>query len=147
MARSASKKFGLELAEFDIYREKLARLAGGEEVKKAIDTALEKSRDIVAKRSAAAMQPHRLTGRTAASIITDSKPEWEMDKATISVGFDIAKGGLPSIFLMYGTTVKGKRHEPAFKEVYDAVYGKKTREEIVEVQKQAFIEAIEKVMK
>jgi hypothetical protein len=53
------------------------------------------------------IRPHRRTGKTEKSLRKDWKVEWQGMTASIPVGFDVTKGGLPSIFLMYGTPKHG----------------------------------------
>ena len=72
--------------------------------------------------------------------------EWTGDTASVGVGFDISGGGLPSIFLMYGTKLHGQPHITPDRKLYDAVYGAKTRKEISKIQESAFQKVLERVM-
>lgn len=106
-----------------------------------------------------AIAKHERTGRTAKSLVTGQAPEWLGDIGQIQVGFNISNGGLPSIFLMYGTA----RHTPANqygtpknpdakenpgieadKKLFNAIYGKATQREIAAEQERIYIQAIEK---
>lgn len=110
----------------------------------AVEIALIESQKVIARKSAAAMQPHNRTGKTAASIIKDGQVEWTGDTASISVGYDFNNGGKPSVFLMHGN---GTEKFTGDKAVFDAVYGSATRKEIKKVQEQAFNEVLREVMK
>lgn len=81
------------------------------------------------------------TGKTRKSIDTSKTVTWEGTRGTISAGFDFEKGGMASIYLMYGTP----RMKPV-KKIYNAIYGTKTRKEITEIQKDVFAKAIKKKM-
>lgn len=106
-----------------------------------------------------AIDKHERTGRTAKTLVEGQAPTWAGNVATIQVGFDISNGGLPSVFLMYGTarhtpvnkygTPKnpGARENPgieADKKLYNAIYGSAIQREISAEQEKIFTEAIEK---
>ena len=106
------------------------------------------------------MQKYRRTGRTEASIVDNQPVEWEGTKATIEVGFDLSNGGLPSIFLMYGTPrhpVKNQYGTPKRpgakteakgvtqdKQLFDAIFGSKVNQKIADRQAAIFAAALEK---
>lgn len=136
----AKKKWGVEFAGVDNYLKRLEALSG-EAPKKAVTRALQKSQQIVADKAARAMIPHKQTGKTAGAIITDGAVEWAGTTASISVGFDIDNGGLPSIFLMYGTKSKtGEKLIKADTTLKAAVFGAATKREVLEAQELAFDE-------
>lgn len=106
-----------------------------------------------------AISKHKRTGQTERTLVEGQKPTWQGDKASINVGFDISHGGLPSVFLMYGTA----RHTPANqygtpkkpgakenpgiqadKKLYNAIYGNSVQREISEEQEKIYTEAIQK---
>ena len=95
-------KLSIDFKGFDTIKKQLDQL-GGDATKRAVDEALRASQQIVAEKVSAAMTPHNYTGKTKKSIITNAPVEWTGDTAAVGVGFNIVGGGLPSIFLMYGT--------------------------------------------
>lgn len=131
----AKNKMTLEFDGFDELLAELKRLEG--DAKAVAEEALFETQKIVAKRASEAMKKHHRTGRTEESIIEKSAPEWEGFTASIGVGFKIRNGGLPSIFLMYGTP-----RAPKDVAVYNAVYGTKTRKEIENAQRDVFLKAV-----
>lgn len=143
MARRSSTKMDLNFDEFEVYRKKLAELSGGETVEKAMTGALKETQQIVAQEVGAAMTPHNKSGNTSRSILLNGDVEWSGGFGKVSVGFDINAGGLPSIFLMYGT----KRGIEADKNLYNAVFGAATRKKVQDAQKRAFEKALGEVMK
>lgn len=79
------------------------------------------------------------TGITKKSIVHDFSVNWEGTTGSVKVGFWWDISGLTSIFLIYGTP----KMQPV-KGLKTAIYGKKTKEEIKEIQKNIFSEAIGK---
>lgn len=131
----AKNKMGLQFTGFEEMIERLEKANG--DVKKVTEEALKESQKIVAKNSHDVMGKHHRSGRTETSIVEDGKVEWSGLTASIGVGFDIKGGGLASIFLMYGTPRMKKDQK-----VYNAVYSKKTQDEIARVQALIFSDTI-----
>jgi hypothetical protein len=136
----------VDFSGLELYQKKLASI-DGDATKRAFESALKASQNIVRENVTAAMQRHTETGRTAKAIIKNSDVEWTGDTASIDVGFDITGGGLASIFLMYGTTVHGQPHIAPDRNLYNAVYGQKTRREVLKIQEEVFQKVIERAMK
>jgi hypothetical protein len=134
-------KLTLEFPGLEEYAEKLDRLAGSGVLKKAVGEALEQSKNLVNEQLHEQMKQHRRTGHTEASIMDSAKVEWSGNEASVEVGFDIAHGGLPSIFLMYGTPKQAKDQK-----LYNAIYGAATKRKIKQLQEEAFQKAIDEVM-
>lgn len=154
MAKS-SRKFGIKFEGFSTIASELDRLQG--DLKKTTEKALEFIPDVVNPELHSTMSKHKRTGKTEESIVNENV-KWEGTRASIAVGFDIAHGGLPSIFLMYGTP----RHAPANqygpangavkgvqqdKKLFNAIFGSSTNKKIAEKQKEIFEKEIKKVMK
>lgn len=139
-------KITVDFDGFNIMKKQLDAI-GGDATKRAVESALKASQQTVAEQVSAAITPHTLTGRTKKSIITRNPVEWTGDTAAVDIGFDITGGGLPSIFLMYGTKLHGQPHISPDRNLYNAVYGAKTRKEILKIQEKAFEKVIERVIK
>ena len=142
-----SNKIKIDFSELESYQKRLEELAGGAAVERAFESALKASQNVIAKNVGAAMMKHVETGETKRSIIDNAAVEWTGDVASVDVGFRISAGGLPSIFLMYGTKLHGQPHITPDKNLYNAVYGAKVRKQIVQIQKEAFEKVIERVMR
>lgn len=143
----ARNKMSIKFDGLEIYQKQLEKLGGGQAVKKAFDSALEESQALIAEKVSSAIAPHNKTGDVKASIISHEPPEWTGDIAEISVGFDIVGGGLPSIFLMYGTKLFGQPHIQPDRNLYNAVYGPAVRRQVSEIQREAFTKVLNEVMK
>ena len=154
------KKFGLNFDGVSELSEKLEALGG--DLKQVAEQALEFIPGDVNPKLHAAMQKHKGHGVTERSIVEGQQVKWTGNVASIDVGFDLKKGGMPSIFLMYGTP----RHAPgnqyggpvrpdaqehpgikADTELFNAIYGSKTQKDIKDKQQKIFTQAITKLMK
>ena len=136
----AKAKLRLDFTGLDEYAAKLDKLGKGDALRKAVENALEESAKLVKSQLEAEMKRHRRTGRTEKSLI-EPQVKWSGTLASVNVGFDIAHGGLPSIFLMYGTPKQAKDQR-----VYNAVYGSNTKKKIKQVQEEAFKKVLDDIM-
>ena len=133
----------LDFKGFDEVLKKLNALEAN--IKPIAEEALIKTHEIVTKKAEDAMADPNLpargkysTGDTKLSLKRDTQIKWNGTEASIPVGFNIKKGGLPSIFLMYGTPRMVK-----VQPLYDAFWGDETEGEILNTQKQVFNKALE----
>lgn len=142
----ARNKITIDFNGYNILKNKLDEI-GGKATERAVESALKASHAVATKKLAAAISPHKETGRTERSL--DERPvvEWTGAEASIKVGFHITDGGLPSIFLMYGTKLHGQPHITPDRNLYNAIYGAQTKKEIQKIQEEAFAKVIERVMK
>lgn len=160
-----NKKFGLHFEGVAELSEQIDKLGG--DLKQVTEEALEFIPDLVNPKLKAAMAKHTrygkgTSGQTAKSIVEGQHVTWTGSTAAIQVGFDLKKGGVASIFLMYGTprhaprnqyggaTQPGAREHPGTakdSELYDAIYGKRIQKEIADRQRKIFEEALEKLLK
>lgn len=135
-------KFSLEFAGFNEVLKKLTKLEA--DIKPIAEEALTKTHDIITKKAEAAIQKPNLpasgkysTGQTERSIKRDAQITWSGTEGSVSIGFNIKKGGLASIFLMYGTPRMVKDQA-----LYDAFWSEQTEGEIMNVQKEIFYKAL-----
>lgn len=143
---ATKNSIGLEFEGLEELTEQLEKLNG--ELPKVAEKALVESKKIVTVELVKATTKKNLpakgkysTGATAESINKDMTVEWDGMTASIPVGYDLEKSGLTSIFLMYGTP----RHKPPMSRVpqmFDAIYGAKTKKEVKAKQKEIFEQAI-----
>lgn len=82
--------------------------AAGANVEQCVIDALQKSVEKPKAEMLDYIRQHRQSGATEESFTTEIKKEG--DKVFLKVGFDIKKGGLPAVFLNYGTP----RIQPSF---------------------------------
>lgn len=136
---SKKNRLTIDHSVFEKYAEDLERLGGN--LKMTADKCLRESKQLVDQQTHAAMKKHYRTGRTERSITDNAKVTWSGNIGEVHVGFDIANGGLPSIFLMYGTPKMAKDQK-----LYNAVYGSTTKRKIRELQDSIFAMAIQGAM-
>lgn len=132
-------KLTIDFEGFQEYMEKLDKL--GADTKEITNKALQKSYEEVTPTIESAIKPHHQSGDTEKSLAKNESVEWEGTKAYIKVGFNIRNGGLPSIFLMYGTP----RMKPD-KKLYNAIYGSSVKKKVRKIQEEIFHEELRKVM-
>lgn len=139
-------KLSIEFNGFDEVLKKLNELNA--DTKNIADEALRKTHEIVTKKAKRAIQKGNLpahgkysSGLTEDTLVTEPKITWNGTEGSVKVGFDIYKGGLPSIFMMYGTPRYMK-----VQELYDAFWGEQTEGEIALAQQEVFTKAMEKYL-
>lgn len=134
-----AKKFSLEFSGFEELSERLQELGG--DLKDVTEQALKSTHAHITPNLHKQMKKHKRTGKTEDSIIDNAKVKWVGDVASVDVGFDLDNGGFASIFLMHGTP----RMKPD-KQLYQLIYGNKTKKEIAELQEKVFSRAIGKAI-
>lgn len=127
----------LEVKGIDEIMDRLKKL--GVDIREVTEEALVETHSIVTEKAETVIKKHHLTGATEESLRKKPIIEWNGQVAQVKTGFDIKNGGLPSIFLMYGTPRMKKDQK-----LYNAFFGKSTKDEIVEKQTDVFYEAIRK---
>lgn len=135
-------KMKLQFPAWEELAENLDKLGG--DLKETTEEALKASHAAITPKIEAAFKPHsvRFSGDTLETLRKEQKVEWSGMVGSIPIGFDISKGGLPSIFIMYGApTVAPDR------KVYNAFYGSATRKEISKIQHEIFQNKINEAMK
>lgn len=131
-------KLTIDFKGFDEMFEYLDRV--GASTKNITEDALKESFDTVTPGIKKAMAQHHRTGRTEQSIVETADVKWAGTLASVDVGFDLDNGGLPSIFLMYGTPKMSPDRN-----LYNAIYGSATKRKVRAVQEKVFTEEIRKV--
>lgn len=132
-------RFGIQFEGFAELMENLDKLGG--DLQDVAEDCLKVAHDVVTPRIKADMTRHRDTGRTEKSIVDEKRVEWEGTTASIKVGFNLKNGGMPSIFLMYGTPRTKKDTK-----LYNDIYGSAVNKEIAEKQEEILQSAIQKRM-
>lgn len=141
-----STKLELDFPMFEQLKKKLEEISG-DALDRAVTDALEKSNAFVSQQLEEAIAPHRRTGRTESTLLKDTNVIKAGTEYSADTGFSIRGGGLPSIFLMYGTKLHGQPHIKPDKKLYNAIFGTTTKKRIQEIQAAAFFEMIDEVMK
>lgn len=131
-------KMGIEFDGFDDVINRLKKMEGN--TKKVSEKALAKTFELVTPKIHSAMAPHNDSGTTAESIVTSPHIEWAGSIGSVDIGFDIPHGGLPSVFLMYGTPKMAPDRG-----LYNAVYGSKTKQLVHDTVEEIFYNEIRRL--
>lgn len=135
----AKNKIGLK---FDGMEELIKDLESVEgDLKLATENALKASKQAITPGINQAISKHNRTGGTSASVDQDMKVTWVGNTAEINIGFNLKNGGMPSIFLMYGTPRMKKDTA-----LYNSVYGSRVKKRVGEIQKEVFQKMISRKM-
>lgn len=148
----------LQGLDFHHMSEQLARYEKlGVEIKPIVEEMLELSHEEITQRIIEATVPNKFPahgkysqGGTAETITRKAYVRWEgasgLD-AYVPVGYDLRKN-MSSLYLMYGTP----RHQinnggmPAVPEMYEAIWGRKTRTQLRKIQQQTFKDLIDEAL-
>ena len=143
-----SKSFGVEIKGFDKMLQKLYRMHGSA-LKPVIEDCLEVIPPMINPNLEQDMTPHNRSGRTVRSIDHDNAIEWYGTTASIPVGFHIRKGGLASVFLMYGTARHAPNHPgtAADEHLYADIIGDAIDRKVAAKQSEVFEREIQKLWK
>lgn len=147
----ARNKIGLQVKGFENYMAKLDEVGGSQAMRRGVESALKASKAYVNPLISQAMNklPAKgkySTGQTKRSIDKSMDVEWQMQTASIKVGFDFSMSGMKSIYLMYGTQMYGTPKMKPVSGLKSAIYGAKTKREIAEVQAEALNKVIKRIM-
>lgn len=136
----AGKKFGLQFSGWHEMMSNLDELSH-HGILEGTKKALVETHKVVTPKLQQAIAPHHKTGHTEDSLVLTPRIDVNGYLVSIDIGFDLDKGGLPSIWLMHGTP----RQAPD-KKLYQALYGRKTAGEVAHVQYHAIKDTIDKYM-
>lgn len=131
MAVAKKSKFAFRFDEmFDL----AARIekAGGS-IQQAADKALHDTHDYITPQLTTGIARHVQTGETRDSLVQTAKVEWLTPlKAQVNIGFNLEDGGVPSIFLMWGTP----KMAPDIS-LRKAAFGPAVKREVARIQREA----------
>lgn len=137
MAKKSKMAFNFK--EMASLAERLEKMGG--DLQAACDDALKKTHDYITPQLSTGISRHVVTGETQSSLERSPRVVWlNPNKAQINIGFDLADGGWPSIFLMWGTPKMAPD-----KSLKNAAFGPKVRREVARLQREALEEAVAKL--
>ena len=132
-------KFAFNFDEMYDLAEKLEKSGGN--LQAAADRALKATHDHITPNLETGIKRHVRSGDTKESLDKRGGVVWENPlKAHVNVGFNIEEGGLPSVFLMWGTP-KMK----ADTKLKNAAFGPKIKREVAAIQRQEMEKALKEI--
>ena len=139
-------KLDLNFGGFDDVLKQINQM--GEDAQKVTEDALREAFKIITRKAENAIQKPNLPaqgryshGASERSLVRDPKITWNDTTASVEVGFNIKHGGLPTIFMMYGTPRYMK-----VQAIYDAFYGDQTEQEIFRVVSDIYQKKLQEVL-
>ncbi len=139
-------KLDLNFGGFDDVLKQINQM--GEDAQKVTEDALREAFKIITRKAENAIQKPNLPaqgryshGASERSLVRDPKITWNDTTASVEVGFNIKRGGLPTIFMMYGTPRYMK-----VQAIYDAFYGDQTEQEIFRVVSDIYQKKLQEVL-
>lgn len=136
-----AKQWGVDFKDLEFYTQKFEKLSNKNNLKSTADKALKETHNLLTPKIESQFEKHNRSGLTIKSLRKDNSTEWHGDIGSVDVGFDLKNGGLPSIFLMYGTP----RMKPD-KELYNLFYGSKIKREVFKMQENIFNDELQKIL-
>lgn len=145
MAKKKKSKFAFNFEEMEDLSARLEKAGGS--IQQAADRALKASHAHITKNLSAAIRRHHKTGDTEKTLDKGGGVVWENEfKARVNIGFNLQAGGVPSVFLMWGTPKHGKH--PGIKadaKLKNAAFGAKTKREVAAIQRQEMEKAVQEI--
>lgn len=111
----------------------------GSAMVRAIGEALRETHKFVTPNIHAEMTKHRRTGTVEASIVDTAKVDVQGNIVSMPIGFDLDNGGVPSIWLMYGTPKQAPDEALRL-----TIFGRQTAYKVARVQRKAIKDAMER---
>lgn len=133
-------KFAFNFEEMASLAEHIENMGGS--LQKACDNALKATHEYITPQLSAGISRHHSSGDTEKSLEKAPRVVWETPlKARVSIGFNLADGGLPSVFLMWGTPKRKASQMPVDTALKNAAFGPKVKREVARLQREV-LEAV-----
>lgn len=129
-------KFAFRFDEMEDLADKIQKMGGS--IQEAADEALRQTHDFITPKLDAGIARHHVSGDTGDSLVQTPAIVWENPLlAKVNIGFDLKEGGLPSIFLMWGTPRRKASDMPVDKALKNAAFGPAVKREVARIQREA----------
>ena len=145
MSNKYKNKMGIEFEGFNEVISRITKLGGN--AKDITNKGLKETHKIITKKADDAVQKQNLpakgkyaTGLTAKTLKREADIEWNGTIGSVSVGFSISKGGLASIFMIYGTPRYMKNQK-----MYNTFWSSKTHNEVLDAQEKIYFDELRKL--
>ena len=141
MAKKKSK-WAFRFDEMAALSERLENMGG--DLQKAVDTALKSTHEYITPQLSSGIARHDFSGDTAETLERSPHVVWATPlKAKVSIGFNLKEGGIPSIYLMWGTPKRKASEMPVDIAFRNSAFGPKVKREVAKLQRGALEAAVE----
>lgn len=132
-------KYAFNFKEMEQLGARIESMGGS--LEKACNDALVATHDFITPQLSSGIASHVQTGDTKGSLTRSPHVVWVSPlKAQVNIGFNLAAGGWPSIFLMWGTPKAAP--DTSLK---NAAFGPKVRREVARIQREALEAFVEEL--
>lgn len=129
-------KWAFNFGEMEALAAKIEKMGGN--LEEAVEDALQGTHDLITPKLAAGIARHDYSGRTGKSLDKAPAVTWKSPLvAQVNIGFDLTAGGVPSIFLMWGTPKRKASEMPVDKAFKNAAFGPAVKREVAKLQREA----------
>lgn len=144
MAKRSKYSFNFE--EMEALAAKIEKMGGN--LEEAVEEALQVTHDLITPKLATGIKRHHSSGDTEESLDRAPAVTWKTPLvAQVNIGFDLADGGLPSIFLMWGTPRRKASEMPVDKALKNAAFGPAVKREVAKLQREALEAYLQKTLR
>lgn len=140
-------KYAFNFKEMENLAAKIEKMAGGN-LNEAVEEALQGTHDFITPKLAAGIARHDFTGSTEKSLDLAPAVVWVTPlKAQVNIGFDLTAGGVPSIFLMWGTPRRKASLMPIDQAFKNSAFGPAVKREVAKLQREALEAYLQKTLR
>lgn len=129
-------KWAFRFDEMEALAAKIEKMGGS--LEEAVEDALQGTHDLITPKLAQNIARHTVSGDTEKSLDKAPAVTWKNPLvAQVNIGFDLTSGGVPSIFLMWGTPKRKASEMPVDKKLKNAAFGPSVKREVAKLQREA----------
>ena len=139
-------KWAFRFDEMEALAAKIEKMGGS--LEEAVEDALQGTHDLITPKLAQNIARHTVSGDTEKSLDKAPAVTWKNPLvAQVNIGFDLTSGGVPSIFLMWGTPKRKASEMPVDKKLKNAAFGPSVKREVAKLQREALEAYLQKTLR
>lgn len=139
-------KWAFRFDEMEALAAKIEKMGGS--LEEAVENALQGTHDLITPKLAQNIARHNVSGATGKSLDKAPAVTWKSPLvAQVNIGFDLSDGGVPSIFLMWGTPKRKASEMPVDKKLKNAAFGPAVKREVAKLQREALEAYLQKTLR
>ena len=139
-------KYSFNFKEMEALAAKIEKTGGS--LEEAVEDALQGTHDLITPKLATGIKRHHSSGDTEKSLDKAPAVTWKNPLvAHVNIGFDLSNGGVPSIFLMWGTPKRKASKMPIDKALKNAAFGPAVKREVAKLQREALEAYLQKTLR